>query len=108
MVREGNTLLYRRALESAEWEGRWGGKLGARSKSLDKRVSEGAKATYGRSSKKPTVGRLDDPQLVAMTTYRRVLWRVLAGGEGKGSLPLDRERGSSPRKGAKNLSPKLG
>ena len=28
IVREGNTLLCRRALESAEWEERWGGKLG--------------------------------------------------------------------------------
>ena len=62
MVREGNTLLCRRALEPAEWEGRRGGKLGACSKSLEKRVSEGAKTTYGRSSKKPTVGRLDDPR----------------------------------------------
>ncbi len=62
MVREGNTFLYRRALEPAEWERRRGGKLGARSKSLEKRVSEGAKTTYGRSSKKPTVGRQDDPR----------------------------------------------
>ena len=43
-----------------------------------------------------------------MTTYRRVLWRVLAGGEEKESLALDRKRGSSPRKGAKNLDSKLG
>ena len=62
MVREGNTLLCRRALESAEWEGRRGGKLGARSSPLEKRGSKGAKTTYGRSSKKPTVGRLDDPR----------------------------------------------
>ena len=62
IVREGNTLLCRRALEPAEWEGRRGGKLGARSKSLEKWVSEGAKTTYGRSSKKPTAGRLDDPR----------------------------------------------
>ena len=62
MVREGNTLLCRRALEPADWEGRRGGKLGARSKSLEKRCSEGTKTTYGRSSKKPTVGRLDDPR----------------------------------------------
>ena len=55
-------ILCRRALEPAEWEGRRGGKLGARSKSLEKRVSEGPKTTYGRSSKKPTVGRLDDPR----------------------------------------------
>ncbi len=27
------------------------------------------KTTYGRSSKKPTVGRKDDPQWVASTTY---------------------------------------
>ena len=85
MVREGNTFLYRRALEPAEWERRRGGKLGARSKSLEKRVSEGAK-----------------------TTYRRVLWRVLAGSEEKGSLTLELKVGSSPRKGVKNLSPKLG
>ena len=62
MVREGNTLLCGRALEPAEWEGRRGVKLGARSKSLEKRGSEGANTTYGRSSKKPTVGRLDDPR----------------------------------------------
>ena len=62
MVREGNTLLYRIALEPVEWEGRRGGKLGVRSKSLEKQVWEGAKTTYGRSSKKPTVGRLDDPR----------------------------------------------
>lgn len=55
-------ILCRRALEPAEWEGRREGKLGARSKSLEKRVSKGAKTTYGRSSKKPTVGRLDDPR----------------------------------------------
>ena len=61
-AREGNTLLCRRALEPAEWERRWGGKLGDRSSPLEKRVSEGAKTTYGRSSKKPTVGRLDDPR----------------------------------------------
>ena len=62
MVREGNTLLCRRALEPAEREGRREGKLRARSKSLEKRGSEGTKTTYGRSSKKPTVGRLDDPR----------------------------------------------
>ena len=61
-AREGNTLLCRRALGPAEWERRWGGKLGDRSSPLEKRVSEGAKTTYGRSSEKPTVGRLDDPR----------------------------------------------
>ena len=62
MVREGNTLLCRRALEPAEWERRWGGKSESRSSPLEKRGSKGAKTTYGRSSKKPTVGRLDDPR----------------------------------------------
>ena len=32
---------------------------------------EGQKTTYGRSSKKPTVGRLTDLPWVAKTTYRR-------------------------------------
>ena len=40
----------------------------------------GASATYGRSPKKPTVGRLDDPQWVARTTYRRSLNHPSEGG----------------------------
>ncbi|ERJ72269.1 hypothetical protein HMPREF1556_00801 [Porphyromonas sp. oral taxon 278 str. W7784] len=31
----------------------------------------GKKGPYGRSSKKPTVGRLDDPQWVGEATYSR-------------------------------------
>gem|GEM_PF-4470103 len=38
---------------------------------LGERLSRGDFATYGRSPKKPTVGRLDDLQWVASTTYRR-------------------------------------
>ena len=34
---------------------------------------EGQKTTYGRSSKKPTVGRLTDLPWVARTTYHRSL-----------------------------------
>ena len=35
------------------------------------------KQPYGRSSKKPTVGRDDDPQWVAETTYRRSVFPLL-------------------------------
>ena len=49
MVREGNTLLCRRALEPAEWEGRWGGKWGlAQSRWI---------SGFRRGQKRPTVGR---------------------------------------------------
>ena len=34
-------------------------------------LGKGVKATYGRSPKKPTVGRDDDLQWVALTTYCR-------------------------------------
>ena len=64
----------------------------------------GGKTTYGRSSKKPTVGRLDDPREVALATYRVSLWRVLAGGEEKGSLTPKLKGGSSPKKGRKILA----
>ena len=48
-AREGNTLLCRRALEPAEWERSWGGKLGARSSPLETQGSEG--------QTRPTAGR---------------------------------------------------
>ena len=36
---------------------------------LERLAPKGQKTTHGRSSKKPTVGRLDDLQWVAKTTY---------------------------------------
>ena len=38
---------------------------------LGERLPRGDFATYGRSPKKPTVGRIDDLPWVASTTYRR-------------------------------------
>ena len=40
---------------------------------LGERLPRGDFATYGRSPKKPTVGRRDDLQWVARTTYSRFL-----------------------------------
>ena len=49
MVKEGNTLLCRRALESAEWERRWEGNWGL----AQARWRSGGR----RGQKRPTVGR---------------------------------------------------
>ena len=38
---------------------------------LERLAPKGQKTPHGRSSKKPTVGRLDDLQWVAKATYRR-------------------------------------
>ena len=38
---------------------------------LERLAPKGQKTTHGRSSKKPTVGRLDDLPWVAKATYRR-------------------------------------
>ena len=40
-------------------------------------LGEGEKTTYGRSSKKPTVGRIDDLPWVGKATYRRSFFRSL-------------------------------
>ena len=42
---------------------------------MKRRVRGGEKTTYGRSSKKPTVGRIDDLPWVGKATYRRSFFR---------------------------------
>ena len=43
-------------------------------------LGEGEKTTYGRSSKKPTVGRIDDLPWVGKATYRRSFFRSVEKG----------------------------
>ena len=58
---------------------------------LVERVWEGALGPYRGSSKRPTVGRIDDLPWVLMTTYRRSLFggtkEGLKMGRGVGRLP---------------------
>ena len=46
-------------------------------------LGAGKKTTYGRSSKKPTVGRIDDLPWVGKATYRRSFFRSVEKGREK-------------------------
>jgi len=53
---------------------------------LRMRLSKGQKGMHGRSPKKPTVGREDDPQRGARAAYRRVPFLGGCGVPGVSSL----------------------
>ena len=64
-------LLHLRSLESFVFVKSQDSSESRFTSGLERLAPKGRKTTHGRSSKKPTVGRLDDLQWIAKATYRR-------------------------------------